>query len=47
MRTLTDKFAVERMRAVRAEAEVAYRNERIQRVLGLPIWPTDEEKKTA
>lgn len=33
----------ERLRRQKAEAHVAYMQERIQRVLGLPIWPADEE----
>lgn len=37
----------ERLRLQKAEAHVAYMQERIQRVPGLPIWPADEEKKTA
>lgn len=35
----------EQWRRIKAEGEVAFRNERIKRVLGLPIWPADEEKK--
>ena len=37
----------ERLRADRAEGELRWRDERIRRVLGLPGFTTEEEKKSA